>query len=164
MGKNPRPLRSQLSRHGVRNATTLQAACIALLLLFPGQITLLSRDFNITTQQAYTIVRCHCRQTQYTGDQRRMPSYLTQERQQNLATSIIRRIRAREVFTLEDVRNMIIEQHREKRQIAVDGQQFLGSVISLMSFGLVLKIHHCNMQEALCVDLEQPFLLNRYKM
>ncbi|KAA6366310.1 MAG: hypothetical protein EZS28_038162, partial [Streblomastix strix] len=59
MGKSLLPKRSQKARLGVRGYANLMDLVIAVLLLYPGQITLPTRDFAISTQRTYSIVRAY---------------------------------------------------------------------------------------------------------
>ncbi|KAA6365022.1 MAG: hypothetical protein EZS28_039451 [Streblomastix strix] len=72
MGKKQLPKHSQRTRYQIRNQLTLFQMVIAMLIMFPGQVTLPARDFGISTQQVYSMIRCHCRQTQFINDGHRM--------------------------------------------------------------------------------------------
>ncbi|KAA6404448.1 MAG: hypothetical protein EZS28_000034 [Streblomastix strix] len=126
MGHKRVSKRSQLSRSSIRGQSTLQAAVIALLLIFPGQITLPARDFNITAQQCYKMVRSYYRQTVYLNEYHRNASYLALERQHNLAASLFSRIEQYEPITLINFRDLLIQQHRQEREAAVKRALQLG--------------------------------------
>ncbi|KAA6368935.1 MAG: hypothetical protein EZS28_035538 [Streblomastix strix] len=110
---------------------------IAYLLLHPGQTTIASREFGITTQQTYTIARCYCRQTSFKNDSLRMPSYITRERELRLAQNIHQRILNREALTVDDVRQEIINQHIQERRNASTRAEKLGL------FSLVNEFRSC---------------------
>ncbi|KAA6399744.1 MAG: hypothetical protein EZS28_004733 [Streblomastix strix] len=110
---------------------------VAYLLLHPGQTTFASREFGITTQQTYTIVRYYCRQTSFKNDSLRMPSYITRERELRLAQSIHQRILNREALTVDDVRQEIINQHIQERRNASARAEKLGL------FSLVNEFRSC---------------------
>ncbi|KAA6401372.1 MAG: hypothetical protein EZS28_003106, partial [Streblomastix strix] len=115
----------------------LMELLVAYLLLHPGQTTITSREFGITTQQTYTIVRCYCRQTSFKIDSLRMPSYITREKELRLAQSIHQRILNREALTVDDVRQEIINQHIQERRNASARAEKLGL------FSLVNEFRSC---------------------
>ncbi|KAA6385339.1 MAG: hypothetical protein EZS28_019134 [Streblomastix strix] len=137
MRKTLLPKRTQIARLGVRGYANLMDLAIAVLLLYPGQITLSAQDFAISTQRTYSIVHAYCNQTQFRNDIRRSTSYIAPDRSSLFANSLHQRIQSHQVITLQTLHQAIInyqmkqktaKQIGSKRGVSAPREQMPGNV------------------------------------
>ncbi|KAA6382924.1 MAG: hypothetical protein EZS28_021550 [Streblomastix strix] len=103
------PKRSIKALIALSGAIGLSALVIACLIRFPGQPTLPSRDYNITTRKVYVIAKFYCRNISYTVNHTKYPQYITEERQQILAKEIRQFLRHGREVTEETICQKLYE-------------------------------------------------------